>query len=62
MKTVLTGELASTRDRMAKSHNLRVLARFSLMALFLIATAKALPRGFPHVFLVFIGGLIAKKG
>jgi len=61
MGTVLTGELAEKRKQIGKSHNLRVLALFPLMALFVITIAEVLPRGFPHAFLISIAGLIASK-
>lgn len=32
------------------------------MALFVFATGKILPRGFPHAFVVVIAGLIAVEG
>ena len=64
MKTVLTGELAAKRQRIARSHNLRVVAMLATFLAAGLVFALMLPRGRPHssVVIAFLICLLVVEG
>ncbi len=60
MKTVLTGELAIKRQRIARSHNLRLIGLLALMfvPVLPVLAFRQLPRGIPYASWICLGLII----